>query len=190
MKSCATCTRRFETPEPFVTEGTEDEQEITERSGLLCVLGLGLGVLCVKISGPSVAAEPLWTSPDISHSATRCPNTLSASGRCSAGFQPAPVSRRLAPPVATASGLDSLNPGSQCNQVKFLKRAEILYRVKRDQPIGHLSSGILKLGKRVEHQWFGKFSDFRCPMPDFTIPPRSARRGDEQRRKWYQAAPR
>jgi hypothetical protein len=39
--------------------GTENEQEIIERSGFLCVLGLGLGVLCVNISGPSVAAEPL-----------------------------------------------------------------------------------------------------------------------------------
>jgi hypothetical protein len=31
----------IQAPKPLVTEGTENEQEVTERSGFLCVLGLG-----------------------------------------------------------------------------------------------------------------------------------------------------
>jgi hypothetical protein len=42
-------------------------------------------------------------SPEISHSAMRCPKTLSASRRGSAGFPPAPARWRMALPVATAS---------------------------------------------------------------------------------------
>lgn len=50
--------KQISLPKPLVTEDTEDEQEATERLGFLCVLRLGLCVLCVKRSGPSLAVEP------------------------------------------------------------------------------------------------------------------------------------
>jgi hypothetical protein len=71
--------------------------------GLIRFDGEGKDPGRIRRSEPSRVRDFRAKKPEFSHSAMRYPNTLSASGSGSAGFQPGPASRRLALPVATAS---------------------------------------------------------------------------------------